>query len=88
MNEVESCERAQPSMKAKFMLGPMTAWHNVDDMIPGDQYILKLVGIKRVTDEDEHPARFEEEHQGALVFECMEIDDDKAAVFQLVEVRG
>lgn len=72
-------------MKSKFYLGPLTAWANIEDALPGDQYILNLVGVEpKLRGEPPKPSY---SSKGALVFECTKLDEDRAAVFELTEVR-
>lgn len=75
-------------MKAKFKLGFLTGFKNVPDAYPGSRHIEYLLEPLMVAASDIAVAADTSAIQTkALVFECKKVDDDKAAVFEFLEVR-
>lgn len=75
-------------MKAKFKLGFLTGFKNVPDAWPGSRHIEYLLEPMMVAASDIAVAAEASTVQTkALVFECRKIDQDKAAVFEFLEVR-
>lgn len=74
-------------MKSKFKLGFMTGFMFVPNAYPGSRYNIPLAQALPVAvsgSGDEIDLTPTTKH---LVFECRRIDDDRAAVFELMEIR-
>lgn len=74
-------------MKAKFTLGFLTGFKNVPDAWPGSRYTIPILESAMAMASDTGGDPYTITPVKTLIFECRKIDDDKAAVFELLEVR-
>lgn len=73
-------------MKAKFQMGFLTGFKNVENAWPGSRHVEPILEPMKAMagDMESMPDATPLKH---LVFECRRIDDDRAAVFELLEIR-
>ena len=73
-------------MKAKFRLGFLSGYDNVDNAWPGSRHLVPLLEPMQVAP-SASVMEVSDTRIKCLVFECRTIDDDRAAVFDFLEVR-
>lgn len=75
-------------MKALFKLAFMDGWKNVEGRPAiGERHIIPLLEPAAVMAGDTEGLPDNPSHLKCLVFECRKIDEDKAAIFEFLEVR-
>lgn len=76
-------------MKAKFNLGFLTGFRDVPHAWPGMRQAIPVLEPLRAYPIDNGDAFEQSEASNIkhMIFECRSIDDDKAAVFELLEIR-
>ena len=73
-------------MKAKFRLGFLSGYANVDNAWPGSRHLVPLEEPIQASPSNSFVG-VNDIRTKCLVFECRKIDDDRAAIFDFLEVR-
>lgn len=74
-------------MKAKFKLGFLTGFKNVPDAWPGTRHTIPLLEAATIVPSNDGKNHYKSPPLKSMIFECRKIDEDKAAIFELLEIK-